>query len=45
LTAQENYINALTDSYEKGEISLSAYKEGLASSQDAIISNLESLEA
>ena len=44
LGQQEAYITKLTDAYNKGEISEQAYKEGLASSQSAIISNLQSLE-
>ena len=44
LANQEQYVKDLTAKYEAGEISLQAYKEGLASSQSAIISNLQSLE-
>ena len=44
LKNQEAYVNNLTEKYNKGEISEQAYKEGLASSQSAIISNLQSLE-
>ena len=44
LKNQEDYVNKLTEAYKDGEISEQAYKEGLASSQSAIISNLQSLE-
>ena len=44
LAAQEQYVKDLTAKYEAGEISLQAYKEGLASSQAEVISNLQSLE-
>lgn len=44
LQAQEDHYYRLEDAYNAGEISLQAYKEGLQSSQSAIISNLQSLE-
>ena len=44
LKNQETYYNDLTEAYKAGEISEQAYKEGLANSQSAVISNLQSLE-
>ena len=44
LLNQNQYVNDLTAAYTNGEISLQAYKEGLATAQDAVISNLESLD-
>ena len=44
LLNQNQYVNDLTAAYTNGEISLQAYKEGLATAQNAVISNLESLD-
>ena len=43
LESQKSHFEKLTEAYKNGEISESAYKEGLAESQSAIISNLQSL--
>lgn len=44
LSAQQDYLNALEEAYNKNEISQEAYVEGLKNGRDAIYENLTALQ-